>query len=498
MRFIQILEDTVEPGALVEWTPLTPPREEWITDSRPTSHNHEAHLRGAIAHHRRTGTEGGRESWLGLVIEFDEPMSVPALRAALTAWIDRHEVLRSHVVVRGDRPTGEGLHRVSVTPGAVTLKMGRIGWYSSPDLLIEQIAGSFDRATAPTRWPAYMFATVARETTFTLLFAADHSLLDGYSLIMAQHELVELYRAHRDLAMTRVEVNPHPEPPRLVPVGSYVDFSAQERRGADAADDTHPALAVWTDFLRGTAELPAFGNTADAAESDAGDPTHPTPQAALTVDVADDDTTNRFTAVSAAAGGNLQVGVLAALALAYRRALHLSDFRCVMPRHTRHEERWLGSLGWFVALAPFALDTADDPTFDQAVDRAAAELRRTKAASTLPFLRVADLVGVIGAPRFVISFLDTRYAPGAREADAGRATVVRSHSYAPDEVYVWVNRTPSGLRLSARYPAGSAVTDAVLAYLAEFTTLIAAIGDASTFSPTDPTSGQYRQTAPAD
>ncbi|NMO01120.1 condensation protein [Gordonia sp. TBRC 11910] len=476
MRFIQILEDTVAPGALVEWTPITPPRDEWHSDSRLTSHNHEAHLRGAIAHYRATGTEGGRESWLGLAIEFDEPMSVPAIRAALTEWIDRHEVLRSHVVIRGEGSTGEGLRRVSVAPGAVKLKMGRIGWYSSPDLLIEQIAGSFDRATAPTRWPAYVFATVAREGTFTLLFAADHSLLDGYSLIMSQHELVELYRANRDKAMSRVAVNPNPEPPQLISVGSYVDFSAQERRTADAADATHPALTVWSAFLQGATELPAFGirrASADAA---------PTPQASLTAEVADDEQTNRFTAVVAEAGGNLQVGIMAALAVAYRRALGLNDFRVIMPRHTRHEERWLGSLGWFVALAPFSLDTSDDPTFDHAVARAAKELRRTKPAASLPFLRVADLLGITGAPRFVVSILDTRYAPGAREADAGRATVLRSHAYAPDELYIWVNRTPSGLRLSARYPGDSPMTDDVLRYLDEFGRLIAEIGDASTYS----------------
>ncbi|MFW0790975.1 condensation domain-containing protein [Gordonia sp. CPCC 205333] len=477
MKFIQILEDSVEPGALVEWTPITPPRDEWVSDSRLTSHNHEAHLRGAIAHYRETGTEGGRESWLGLVIEFDEPLSVPAIRAALIAWIDRHEVLRSHVVIRGEGTTGEGLHRVSVPPSVVKLKMGRIGWYAKPDLLIEQIAGSFDRATAPTRWPAYVFATVAREHSFTLLFAADHSLLDGYSLIMAQHELVELYRAQRDKAMSRVAVNPNPLPPQLVSVGSYVDFSAQERRTADIADTTHPALAVWAGFLQGATDLPAFGNSEIHIDADAP----PAPQASLTTDVADDGQTNRFTAVCAEAGGNLQVGIMAALAVAYRRSMNISDFRCIMPRHTRHEERWLGSLGWFVALAPCALDTADDPTFDQAVSRAAGELKRTKPAATLPFLRVADLLGITGSPRFVVSFLDTRYAPGAHEADAGRAAVLRSHSYAPDEVYLWVNRTPSGLRLSARYPADSPVTDDVLRYLDAFSSLITEIGDASTF-----------------
>ena len=101
---------------------------------RPTSHNHEQHLRSAFAHRLRTRREGGRESWLGLAIEFDEPLSIPAIRATGLAWIDRHEVLRSHVVLKPHPParrrtgTGPAEHR----PGTVHLRMGKVGWYSDP------------------------------------------------------------------------------------------------------------------------------------------------------------------------------------------------------------------------------------------------------------------------------------------------------------------------------------------------------------------------------
>ena len=111
--------------------------------------------------------------------------------------------------------------------------------------------------------------------------------------------------------------------------------------------------------------------------------------------------------------------------------------------------------------------------------------------------------------------------PGAGAADAGRAKVLRSHSYSPDEVYIWINRTPSGLRYSARFPresplrelgvAASANTPGaqhegnvtfpaaearsedgwaidptggpVHAYLRAFAELVRRLGDASTFSP---------------
>ncbi|MYR06161.1 condensation protein [Gordonia sp. SID5947] len=514
MKFIQILEEPIEPGGLVEWMPYVPGGlGNWSHDSRLTSHNHEQHLRSAFEYRLRTRREGGRESWLGLSIEFDEPLSIPAIRSTLMTWIDRHEVLRSHVVIKGD-----GLQRLSTAEGTVKLKMGRIGWYTQSGPLVEQIAGAFDRATAPLHWPAYMFATVGREDSFTLLFAADHSLVDGYSLIMAQQELVTLYRAARD----RTE-------PDLPPVGSYVDFSAEERRQADQTGADHPAVATWSSFLRtGRGDLPGFdyrdngagGAMVRPAADDATGELAPAPeegsvpQDSITGVVLDDDAANRFTAVCSQAGGTLTAGVLAAFAMVYHERTGDPEFRCVLPRHTRDHSRWLTALGWFVAVAPFCLDVSDSPTFDQAVTRATAELKRSRQGASLPFLRVAELIGYQGEPHFVISFIDTRYAPGAAEADAGRAKVLRSHSYATDEVFIWINRTPSGMRVSARFPASAdtvvgpivdATTDvnnltdttfddtradgtgaddtaaSVHAYLRRFTELLRAIGDSSTF-----------------
>ncbi|MCX6469967.1 MAG: condensation domain-containing protein [Corynebacteriales bacterium] len=485
MKFTQMMDQPVEPGGLVEWSAQTPGGfAHWHTDPRPTSHNHELHLRSALEYRWRTRREGGRESWLGLAIEFDEPMSVPAIRAALTRWIDRHEVLRSHVVVKHT-----GMQRLSTPPGSVTLKMGRVGWYTEAGPLLDQLAGAFDRATAPLQWPAYLFATVAREKTFTLLFAGDHSLLDGYSLILAQHELIELYHAARER-----------RDDRLGPVGSYVDFSAHERRVADEADADHPAVAAWRDYLADNGnEMPRFDVSGEshtrpaqddapstspeegrATAEDPGDATGP-PQSSVTMELLDDDEANRFTAVCSAAGGNLFAGILAALAIAYRECGG-GVFRAITPRHTRDEGRWLGSLGWFVSTTPLRLDTSGLVAFDQVVARATGELRATRTAAGLPFLRVAELLGYTGDPKFVVSFIDTRHAPNAAAADAGAARVLRSHSYADDEVFIWVNRTPSGVRISARFPALGRTHSEVSRFLIEFGRVVREVGDRSTFA----------------
>lgn len=246
MDFLQILDLPVQPGGLVEWTPtLGDGATALRSDPRPTSHNHERHLREALAYQEQTGYTGGRESWLGVAIEFDEPLSIPAIRAALTAWIDRHEVLRSHVVFeRGDNGSvGVGrLRRYSAGPGSVSLTMSRIGWYHDSGPLIEQVAGWFDRSTAPIRWPAYCFATVGRQDSFTLLFAGDHSLLDGYSLIMMVPELRTLYHD----ATAGSERTPHrPAPGRRHPPTPSAAMWTSALLSATTPIDPPPTTPPW-------------------------------------------------------------------------------------------------------------------------------------------------------------------------------------------------------------------------------------------------------------
>ncbi|MBM7366660.1 condensation domain-containing protein [Gordonia hydrophobica] len=483
MDFLQILDAPIEPGGLVEWIPAVPGGlGSWRRDARETSHNHEEHLRSAFEYRARTHREGGRESWLGIAIEFDEPLSIPSVRAAMVAYINRHEVLRTHVVLKADHEAHYRTERYSTERDTVHLKMSRIGWYTETPLLLEQVAGSFDRATAPLHWPAYRFATVARPRSFTLLFAADHSLVDGYSLVTAQYELAELYRA------ARVR-----RPPVLEPTGSYLDFSDAQRREADQADADHLAAQVWSAFLaphggrfprnpllddsatahaltpapvRTVVDHRPAGGTAEAA------PPQPC-QPSRTCLLLDDAQSRRFEDFCATSDASVIGGLLGVLSVAFRETTVADEFVVIMPKHTRTDRWWLHSLGWFVGLTPLSIDIHDSPEVAEAARRGTDACARSKYGAALPFLRVADLIGAVGSPSMVVSYMDTRATPRADLADAGLARVLRSHSYADDEVYVWVNRTPGGLRMHARYPAEGA--DRVPAFLDAFARLLASI-----------------------
>ena len=83
--------------------------------------------------------------------------------------------------------------------------------------------------------------------------------------------------------------------------------------------------------------------------------------------------------------------------------------------------------------------------------RAGDELHRTRASARVPFVRVSELLGVPIRPRFVVSYMDVRFVPMAAQWPEWNAQALRSRSFTHD-VYVWINRTPEGVNMSARFP----------------------------------------------
>ncbi|TWS26406.1 condensation protein [Tsukamurella sputi] len=482
MQFTELDAYPLRPGELRNWIPTTGPAARWRDDPRATSHVHEAHLRGAQAVLRRRHIDGGRESWLGLGVEFDEPLSIPGLRTALRAWIDRHEVLRTHVFLEDGRP-----RRRSAQTDTVDLRIKTVGTYRSTGPLAEQLLGEFDRSTAPLTWPAYMFSTVSREDSFTLFFAADHSLLDGYSLILSPYELRELYRQ----AM-------HDEPARLLPTGSYVNYSDTDRQSADRAGASHPAAQMWDEYLSETGFRPdpfpmpllplsakTLADETRAALSRDPDGVPRLPQGALNFHLLDDDRANNFTRVCSESGASLVTGVLACMAKINTDLGFGPVFRCAVTRHTRDAEQWIAALGWFVGIAPFRLDTTGTRTFGELAQRAQAAWKHSKIGSTLPYLRIGEVLAEepgrsqAPPPRFVVSFMDTRSAPGSDINDAGGAGALRSRDYSIDDVYLWMLRTPSGLHVAARFPGFDTARRSVTLYLGALRSLVTEIGDAT-------------------
>ncbi|MGI9206560.1 MAG: condensation domain-containing protein, partial [Rhodococcus sp. (in: high G+C Gram-positive bacteria)] len=157
-------------------------------------------------------------------------------------------------------------------------------------------------------------------------------------------------------------------------------------------------------------------------------------------------------------------GVLACLGQATRELAGVDNFRVVAPAHTRTGPMWAGALGWFVGVSPIDLDLTGTTDFDTLTARAARELRRTRASARVPFDRVGELLGVPIRPRFVVSYMDVRFVPMAAQWPEWNARALRSRSFAHD-VYIWINRTPEGLNMSARFPDNPVAAANVLRFL---------------------------------
>ncbi|MGW4848563.1 condensation domain-containing protein [Nocardia brasiliensis] len=447
MEFIELADYPLPSGRVIEWLPTaTSHWADWPRDTRAVSYNHEHHLRDAVEHSR---IRDRRHYWLGHAFRIDGPLDPQAWRTAFDAWIDRHEGLRSHVTIEGGRPA-----RYTLPPGGIRVQPVDAGAPASTMATYRLVNGLLDDGTSPLRWPAYVCVTIANRNGFTVVFAADHSIMDGYSTVSTGGELHALYQAVRE-----------GKPARLPDTGSYVDFCQDERvRAADATADT-PAVATWRTFFPDHTEnsLPCGTLSKVAAApiqltGPAEAPPRRVPQRNLSVEVLDADAADAAAAVARQQGQGLFAALLAAFAVTTTELGAGRDFRTVIPLHTRSEPQWADTLGWFVGLAPFQLDCGPARTLAELITPAGEELRRTRSAATVPFARVCELLGERPRISFMVSYMDVRSAQAADTwVDTGTRWL-RSRNVSPEEFFFWFVRTPTGVTLNMRYPGTSKAT----------------------------------------
>ncbi|MBF6170516.1 condensation domain-containing protein [Nocardia blacklockiae] len=446
MEFVELADYPLRTGRVTEWQAAADTHwADWPRDARAVSHNHEHHLREALEHNR---IRAHRHCWLGCVVRIDGPLDRRAWGAALTAWFARHELLRSHVAIEGGRTA-----RYTLPPGRVRVRAADAGRPASAMSAYRLVQQLLDERTSPLDWPSHVCVTVEDRDSFTAVVAADHAVMDGYSTTTIGGELRELYDAAR--------VGDRPAP---TPVASYLDFCEVQRSRADAAGPEHPAAALWREFLAGATGHEAVpGDFAAAGRRPvlpAAAVPHAAPQRTLAIEVLDAAAADRAAAHARAQGQSLAAVLPAAFAAAHAELTGGREFRAVLPLHTRDEPRWADSLGWFVGLAPYRVDCAASG-LAELVGPSGAELCRVRAAATVPFGRVCELLDIRPRVSLMVSYMDIRATPGAPDWPGSDTRWLRSRTRSADEFFYWFLRTPDGVTLNLRYPGTARATRAV-------------------------------------
>lgn len=466
MEYTELSDYPLPSGRVVEWS-VTAADDAWEPDPRRFSYTHIGHARRAV-----DAGDGWRSEWIGTAFLVESPLDEEALARTLQRWYARHEPFRSSLVV--DDARDDGFARRTVAADRVRAVGRPVAEHLTSTAVYEYLDDHFNSSISPLRWPHCVAVTVepAQAGSFLFVFAADHTVMDAYTQVFAIDELTAIYNAE----LTGV-------PDELPEFGSYIDFSEAERtRGAEVAANDQ-AVAGWSAFLDSSAAtptqpepMPGFPRQHHGADH-LDDDTASAHQASMSAWILDAAQTAEFHRVCKDAGANMQAGIYTALTIAAHRAAGHADLRLINPIHTRNEARWGGSAGWFVDIVPVHLKTGAAMSFRDAISTVAESAGAYRSVASAPYAVVADLLedtGVVTPPKFVVSYIDMRAADGAQHWERRKARVLRSATRQADEVYLWINRVPSGTNISARYPSG-ARGQAVNAFIATLTEILRAI-----------------------
>ncbi|MET9203153.1 hypothetical protein [Gordonia sp. NPDC003585] len=476
MEYTELADYPTPSGIITEWIPSTR-ASDWTSDDRPLSTNHAAHLRH---------TRDDDVSWIGTAFAIDQPLEPRAFAATLRTWIARHEVFRSTVATDAAETA-----RRHLEPEAIAIDVRRYGRVRDSLEVYRHLEEFLATGVRAHSWPHIVFTTVEHVCSgpeqvdgdrFTVIFGADHAVMDAYTQLLAIAEIREIYRAHLV-----------GETPALPPCGSYVDHSVDEYKAATALGTDHPAVRDWELFLRSApTSPPTVGEDTDPTPNTPALPGFPLPlgsepaighaqaaQSSVSLWILPRESADAFSAACKAAGGSGSTGVLTAVAVALARLSGTRVTRYVMPMHTRTAPEWFTAAGWFVGLMPVADDLTSVARFSEALAGTATATRAHRRLVGHSFARIAELLQISPRARFVVSYVDGRSLPGASDwTPADRA--LRSPVHSDDEVYLWINRTADGINLAARFPGNDTAAASVHAFIAEFSSVlreVAADGD---------------------
>lgn len=296
-----------------------------------------------------------------------------------------------------------------------------------------------DAACSPLERPSHRLCLVEPEGERpVVVIGADHTHVDMWSLLLVVRDLLA---GLDDLAAGRTPWGDAP------PVASFADHTAVLAAMPPAPPAVHER---WAAILQASGGMPVF-------PMPLGEASPPPPAVVEVRDVLDAQEVRRFQALAHGKGVRM---VALATSVMTRVVAEQSGMplRAVFPVHSRYEERWHDSVGWFITNA--VIESADPDL--QACAHAVTEAIRLGSHPLGPILEPHGAM-VVPPGMFAVSWLDTRRLPVA--VPDGLELQYVGAVMPTDGVMVWFVVNDTGLHLRCRYPVTPQARESVGGWL---------------------------------
>lgn len=356
-------------------------------------------------------------SWMAISFRLPHRATKEELADAWLAVIGRHGTLRTAFAPGEDgRPR---LHEIAIGPGS---------WLEH-DILPGQAVNDavrdvLDAACSPYRSPSYRLCVLENATETMVVIGSDHAHVDMWSMLVLARDLMTALDAARD-----------GREPWSAPVAAFVDHTRSLLERDPAPDEVRRR---WADIIRDSGGvMPRFPLPLGAPEAQR--------ERVEVRDVLDPDASVAFAAQARDSGvSTLALAVVAMTAVT--RELAGTPLRAIFPVHSRYEDTWHDSVGWFITNSVLESSVAEPR-------EAAAAVKEAVQLGSWPLPDVlAPWGGMPIAPgMFAISWLDLRRLP-VRIDSVGLDAQYVGAAIDTDGVMLWFILDESGLHLRCRYP----------------------------------------------
>ena len=450
MFTLEAIEEWVDdPGSFVSWNPspatLAKAEQAPVTDV-PASYQQAQHLRSYREHSAR-GTEMAR---LAIPVwNIAGRCDIRAMTYVINAYLRRHDTYRSWFEFDDDDRV---VRRTIQNPHDIKFVATEYGEKTAAEWREHILA-----TPSPLQWDCFRFGLIQRSDHFTFYMSVDHLHHDAGLMGLVYAEIHLMYAA----------VAGGGAPIRLPEVGSYDDYCVRQHQFTSALTLETPQVRKWINFAqRNNGTLPRFplplGDPSIACEGDL-----------LTVQLMDEEQSNRFESACTDAGARFIGGVFAAAALTENELTGSETYYVITPTSTRTTQAERMTTGWFTGTVPITVPVtatsfgatarAAQASFDSGIDLA-----------HVPFDRVLELAAPNQGLRkpepgvSMISYVDAtlaQFSPAIVAEFDGLKARLYSELGAAYQVGMWVNRFGSGTSVTVAFPNNPVARESVTRYI---------------------------------